>query len=227
MIQKIKSLAKENPKLKGFLLRMLIPKNDFRPRWWVRNLLNPLKHKRGKSVIIRGNTRMDVLPFNQFTIDDRSLIESFAVVNNGLGDVHIGRDTLVGLSNSLIGPLRVGNDVMFAQNVILSGLNHGYSDITTPIRQQKCTTSEIVVADNVWIGANAIVTAGVHIGKNSIVAAGSVVTKDVPPYTIAAGNPAKPIKQYNFDTGEWERITKIEAKKDLDIPQNGNQAKHK
>ncbi|MEZ4888275.1 MAG: acyltransferase [Chitinophagales bacterium] len=206
MIQKIKTLAKGNPQLKRFLLRLLIPKNDFRPRWWVRNFWNPLKHKRGKNVIIRRDTRLDVLPFNQFTIDDRSLIESFAVVNNGLGDVHIGKDTLIGLSNSLIGPLRVGNDVMFAQNVILSGLNHGYEDITTPIRQQKCTTSEIVVEDNVWIGANAIVTAGVRIGKNSIVAAGSVVTKDVPFYTIVAGNPAKPIKQYNFETETWERI---------------------
>lgn len=211
MIQKIKSLAKENPQLKRFLLWMLIPKNDFRPRWWVRNFWNPLKHKRGKNVIIRSNTRMDVLPFNQFTIDDRSLIESFAVVNNGMGDVHIGKDTLIGLSNSLIGPLRVGNDVLFAQNVILSGLNHGFQDITIPIRQQKCTTSEIVVEDNVWLGANVVVTAGVRIGKNSIVAAGSVVTKDVPPYTIAAGNPAKPIKQYNFETEEWERIFRLQS----------------
>jgi len=212
MIQKIKTLAKENPQLKAFLLRLLIPKNDFRPRWWVRAFWNPLKHKRGKNVIIRGNARLDVMPFNQFTLGDNSLIESFTVVNNGLGDVHIGKDTLIGLSNSLIGPLRVGNDVMFAQNVILSGLNHGYEDITTPIRQQKCTTSEIVIADNVWIGANAIVTAGVHVGKNSIVAAGSVVTKDVAPYTIAAGNPAKPIKQYNFETESWERVGKIAAK---------------
>lgn len=208
MIQKIKTLAKENPQLKQLLLWMLIPKNDFRPRRWVRWFWNPLKHKRGKNVIIRSSTRLDVLPFNEFNIGDCSLIESYAVVNNGMGNVQIGRDTLIGLSNSLIGPLRVGNDVLFAQNVILSGLNHGFGDITVPIREQKCTTSEIVVEDNVWLGANVVVTAGVRIGKNAIVAAGSVVTKNVPPYTIAAGNPAKPIKQYNFETETWDRIGK-------------------
>jgi len=121
--------------------------------------------------------------------------------------VHIGKNTLIGLSNSLTGPLSIGDDVMFAQNVALSGLNHGFSDITIPIRQQECTTNAIVVGNNVWIGANAVVTLGVHIGENSIVAAGSVVTKNVPPYTIVAGNPARTMKQYNFETEEWERVT--------------------
>lgn len=212
MIQKIKHWAEEHPKLKQFLLLLLLPKNDFRPRWWVRNLLNPLKHKRGKGVIVRRQTRLDVLPFNQFSIGDNTLIEAFTVVNNGMGDVHIGKNTLIGLSNSLTGPLQVGDDVMFAQNVALSGLNHGYSDINIPIRQQECKTSAVVVGNNVWIGANAVVTLGVHIGENSIVAAGSVVTKNVPAYTIVAGNPARILKQYNFETEDWERI--VHAKKE-------------
>ena len=77
---------------------------------------------------------------------------------------------------------------------------------------QPCPTSEIVVEDDCWIGANAVVTAGVHIGKHAVVAAASVVTKNVEPFTVVAGNPAKPIKRYNPQSKLWERVT--QTKKD-------------
>jgi acetyltransferase-like isoleucine patch superfamily enzyme len=57
----------------------------------------------------------------------------------------------------------------------------------------------------VWIGANVVVVAGVTIGKHAIVAAGSIVTKNVPAYSVVAGNPARIIKQYNTVTGKWDR----------------------
>ena len=145
------------------------------------------------------------MPFNAFSLGADSLIEEYATVNNGMGDVHIGARTLIGISNVLIGPLRIGNDVIVAQNVVFSGLNHGYLDVEQPIRQQTCTTAEIVVEDEVWIGANAVITAGVCIGRHSVVAGGSVVTKDVPPFTVVGGNPARPLKHYNFATSQWER----------------------
>jgi acetyltransferase-like isoleucine patch superfamily enzyme len=63
-----------------------------------------------------------------------------------------------------------------------------------------------VVEDNVWIGANSVITAGVTIGKNAIIGAGSVVTKNIPAYSVAVGNPARVIKQYNFETAAWERV---------------------
>ena len=101
---------------------------------------------------------------------------------------------------------------MFAQNIVASGLNHVYEDINVPIADQHVYTSLITIEDEVWIGANAVITAGVTIGKHSVVAAGSVVTKDVPPYSIVAGNPARLLKQYNKETGEWERIKKSQTK---------------
>ena len=62
------------------------------------------------------------------------------------------------------------------------------------IDAQGVNTSEIVIDDDVWIGANAVITAGVHIGRHSVVAAGAVVTKDVPEYSVVGGVPAKVIR---------------------------------
>ncbi len=204
----LKEKLKSNPKLKKLALWMLMPKNQARPRLWVKWFVNPLKHHKGKGSLVRRRTRMDVMPFNNFSIGRDSTIEDFSTVNNGVGDVYIGDRTRIGLGNTLIGPVKIGNDVMFAQNVVLSGLNHGYTDINVPISDQQVETKPIVIEDEVWIGANAVVTAGVTVGKHSIVAAGCVVVKNVPPYTIVGGNPAKALKHYNFDTKEWERIKK-------------------
>ncbi|MFN8153238.1 MAG: acyltransferase [Bacteroidia bacterium] len=148
---------------------------------------------------------MDVLPFNKFSIGANSTIEDFSVVNNGMGDVIIGFGSRIGISNTLIGPVFIGNNVIIAQNVVISALNHGYQEIDTPIRLQPCTTAKVTVGDDSWIGANAVITAGVTIGKHAVVAAGSIVTRDVPDYSIVAGNPAKLIKQYNPATKTWEK----------------------
>jgi acetyltransferase-like isoleucine patch superfamily enzyme len=204
IISKIKS----NPALKSAALQMLIPANEHRPRLWVRLFLNPLKHKRGKGSVIRSQTRMDVFPFNNFSLGERSVIEDFSTINNGVGDVFIGDRTIIGLGNTVIGPVNIGNDVMFAQNIVVSAMNHGYEDISIPPSKQKDIIKLITIEDEVWIGANCVITIGVTIGKHSIVGAGSVVTKDIPPYCIAVGNPARVIKKYNSETAAWEKVAK-------------------
>jgi len=190
-----------------------MPRNQARPRLWVKMFLNPLKHKKGKGSLIRRNTRMDVLPFNGFSLGINSTIEDYTVVNNGMGDVKIGNGVRVGLSNVIIGPVEIGNNIIIAQHVVMSGLNHGYEDINVPIRLQPCATSKIIIEDDCWIGANAVITAGVKIGKHSIVAAGSVITKNVPPYSIVGGNPAKLLKQYNPNSQSWEKVINKEPSK--------------
>ncbi|WP_316810255.1 acyltransferase [Pedobacter heparinus] len=201
IISKIKS----NPKLKKMALAFLIPSNEHRPRLWVRIFLNPFKHKRGKRSIIRRRTRLDVFPFNEFELGERSVIEDFSTINNGVGNVIIGNRTIVGISNVIIGPVLIGNNVMLAQNIVISGLNHGYEDITLSPSLQKVICKQITICDDVWIGANSVITAGVTIGKHCIVGAGSVVTKNIPEFSIAVGNPAKVIKQYNVVSKKWEK----------------------
>lgn len=205
----ISDFVRGNPKYKQLVLRLMMPKNQARPRLWVKWFINPFKHKKGKGSLIRRRTRMDVMPWNRFEIGRDSTIEDFATINNGVGEIIIGNRTRIGLGNTLIGPVHVGSDIMFAQNIVVSGLNHGYDDISRPISVQPTQTGLITIEDECWIAANSVITAGVTVGKHSVVAAGSVVTRDVDPYTIVAGNPAKPIKGYNADTKKWEKISRI------------------
>lgn len=197
--------VKSSPLLKKIALYLMIPKNEYRPRKWVKWFLNPFKHKKGRGAIVRRRTRMDLFPFNGFSMGKGSIVEDFATVNNAVGDVSIGNETIVGMSCVLIGPLRIGNKVMLAQNVVLSGLNHGYEDVHTAPLHQAVSRKQITVEDEVWIGANAVITAGVKLGKHCVVGAGSVVTKDVPPFSIVVGNPARVVKYYDFDTESWTK----------------------
>ncbi|WP_106530718.1 acyltransferase [Chitinophaga niastensis] len=200
-----KDKIKQSPRLKQLVLYMLMPRNQARPRTWVRWLVNPFLHKKGKGALIRRRTRMDVLPFNSFSLGRYSTIEDFATINNGMGAVTIGDNVRVGIGNVLIGPVTIGNNVIMAQHVVLSGLNHGYTDPDVPVSLQPCSIAAIQVDDDCWIGANSVITAGVHIGKHAVVAGGSVVTKDVPAYSVVAGNPARVIRQYQAATGKWEK----------------------
>ena len=138
---------KSNPKLKKLVHWLLIPAGQARPRLWVRLLVNPFMHKRGKGSVVRYNTRMDVFPFKNFSLGSKSIIEDFATINNGVGDVFIGDNTGIGLSNVIIGPVTIGNYVMLAQNIVISGLNHGYEDTALSPRQQKVITKQITIAD--------------------------------------------------------------------------------
>lgn len=201
----IVSKIKSNPALKQLALRLMIPANEHRPRLWVRWFVNPFVHKKGKHAIVRNRTRMDVFPYNEFNLGANSVIEDFATVNNGVGHVNIGHHTIVGMGNVIIGPVTIGNEVMLAQNIVISGLNHGYEDVTISPRQQKEICKQIIISDDVWIGSNVVITAGVTLGKHCIIGAGSVVTKDIPEFAVAVGNPAKVIKKYNPETKLWEK----------------------
>lgn len=202
----IAAVIKNNTTLKSFIHRLLIPKNAARPRLWVKVFLNRFYHSLGAGAKISSKTRLDVFPFNKFVLGDRSVIEDFTTINNGVGDVIIGNDTLVGIGNVIIGPVLIGNNVILAQNIVVSGLNHQYSDIDVPVKEQNVTTSPIVIEDDCWIAANAVITAGVTVGKHSVVAAGAVVTKSIPQFSVAAGNPAKVIKQYDRLLKEWVKV---------------------
>lgn len=110
------------------------------------------------------------------TIGDRVSLNSNVYINACMG-----------------GSVAIGSDVLVGPNVVMRASDHRFSRRDTPIRLQGHEPGEIVVGDDVWIGANATLVAGAHIGAGAIVAAGAVVTGDVEPYTIVGGVPAREI----------------------------------
>ncbi len=205
----LRTLIESHPGLKKLARWAIISPNQYRPRPWVKWFVNPFIHSRGKGSIIRRRTKMDLFPYNNFTLGRLSVIEDFSTVNNGVGNVIIGSETFIGAGNVIIGPVTIADHVMTAQNVVISGMNHSYEDLHTPPTKQKVTTAGVSISENVWIGANSVITAGVTVGRHSVIGAGSVVTKDIPAYCVAVGNPARLIKRYNADTASWEKLNVI------------------
>jgi acetyltransferase-like isoleucine patch superfamily enzyme len=190
----IREQFKNNPKLKKFIDWVIMNQVKTRPRWYVR-LLAPLYQHRGKHAVIYRSARMDTPPYRKFWLGDYSVIESFCCINNAVGDVIIGDHTRVGLHNTIIGPVTIGSHVNLAQGITVTALNHNFEESSKRIDEQGVTTKPVIIGNDIWIGANAVLLPGVTIGDHSIVAAGAVVTKDVPPHSLVAGVPAKIIKK--------------------------------
>ena len=187
--ENIRQRLKNSPRLKRLVDFFVMNQTETRPRWYIR-LLAPLYQKRGRGSVIHNSVRMDTPPYRRFSIGQKSVIESFSCINNAVGDVIIGDHTRIGIHNTIIGPVTIGNHVNLAQGIVVTALNHNFSDKEQFIDEQGISTENIVIEDDVWIGANAIVLSGVRIGRHSVVAAGSVVTRDVPSGVLVAGAPA-------------------------------------
>lgn len=211
----IKNKILSNKSYKQKVYRLIMPKHDYRPRLWFRMLGVPFICKKAKGSIIRKSVRLDLLPNHQFIIAEKSIIEDHSLINNAVGDVIIGSNTIIGFSNVIIGPAQIGNNVLFAQHIVLSGLNHNYKDVAIAPVHQGIETDKITIEDNVWVGANCTITAGITIGRHSVIGAGSVVTKDIPSYSVAVGNPAKVIKYYDDSEKQW--VKKNDETKTLNL----------
>ena len=190
----VRANLKDSPKLKKLIDWVIMNQVQTRPRWFIR-LLAPLYQHRGKHSVIHRSARMDTPPYRKFSLGDYSVVESFACINNVVGDVLIGDHTRIGLHNTIIGPVKIGNHVNLAQGITVTALNHNFDDTNKRIDEQGVSTKAVTIEDDVWIGANAVILPGVTIGNHCVVAAGAVVTKDVPPHSLVAGVPAKVIKQ--------------------------------
>ena len=149
---------------------------------------------------------INVTPIKRFHVGNHGIIEEHSVVNNGVGDILVRDNSLIGLRNTIIEPITIGNNAIIAQNVAFSGLNRNYENINCSIQKQGVSTAPTKIKDEYWIGTKAVITTGVTVGKHSIIAAESVVAKDIPHYCIAAGNPASIIKKQNGNTKRWEKI---------------------
>ena len=132
---------------------------------------------------------------NTWILGRGSLHRAELVIGN---DVHINYKTLIDVARKV----EIGDRVLVAGEVKIFDNNVHSTDYRHRNRLREDDIRPVVVEEDVWIGINAIIMKGVTIGRGSVVAAGTVVTKDVPPFTIVAGNPAKVVKKLEQHTGE-------------------------
>lgn len=124
----------------------------------------------GKNVVIESNA---YIPFHKVEIGD----------NSGIG------------FNAWLGAVKIGKDVMMGPDVVILSRNHIFYNCKVPMKLQGAAEEKpVIIGNDVWIGTRAIILPGAHVGNGAIIAAGSVVTRDVPDYSIVGGNPAKVIK---------------------------------
>ena len=140
-------------------------------------------------------------------------LESFS--KNGRKSLFFGDDVQINdyVHINALESVRIGNNVLIASKVFVTDLLHGSykgdendSEPDSIAKERPLSSSPVCIQDNVWIGELVSVLPGVTIGRNSIIGANSVVTKSIPENCIAAGNPAKVIKQFNLKTKRWERV---------------------
>ena len=116
-------------------------------------------------------------------------------------EVRIGDNSGIGINCEIYGPVSICEDVMMGPDVIIYTRGHRYDRIDVPIRLQGNTdVKPVTIERDVWIGRRAMIMPGVTIGHGSVIAAGAVVTKNVPPYSVVGGIPARVLKmRYNVE----------------------------
>lgn len=183
-----------------------------------------LKKQIGKDSYI--DSSVNVLGWSHVSIGKKTLIGEQSWLNvNGrekgfhhikIGDFcYIGRRNLLSSSKELI----ICDFVMTNNECKFLGSNHVFADPMLPYISTGTTNDDIQkIGVNCWIGAGSIVLGAVEIGYGSIIGAGSVVTKDIPPFSIAVGNPCKVIKRYDFDIKEWVSMDNFDITKEALMP---------
>jgi acetyltransferase-like isoleucine patch superfamily enzyme len=151
----------------------------------------------GDYVEINALSREGVTIGNNVSIQKNTIIECTGVIRDlGIG-LTIGNN--VGIAQNCFiqvrGRVSIGNDTIFGPGVYLFSENHKFDDPELPVVVQGETRKGVKVEEGVWVGSRSVILDGVTIGRNSIIAAGSVVNRDVPPFSIVGGIPAKVIKE--------------------------------
>ena len=123
--------------------------------------------------------------------------------------ITVSEGTQIGPYNAFaaIDRITVGRYVLFAPYVHVSDHSHGYQDVSKPVMHQPVfSNGRVVIEDGCWLGFGSHILSGVTIGKNSVIGANSLVTENIPPFSVAVGSPAKVIKRFNFERKRWDEV---------------------
>lgn len=131
------------------------------------------------------------------------------------GIIEIGEATEISMYSRVasMGYVKIGKHVLTGPHVFIADYNHEYHDPTKPVMYQGNSfvpkengEPNLIIDDGTWIGTNVVIVGNVRVGKQCVIGANSVVTKDIPDYSVAAGIPCRVIKQYDFEKKEWVRV---------------------
>lgn len=140
-----------------------------------------------RHTVIRANSE------NSLLIGDGSSVLEYCLLTSNEGSITIGKRSWLGAGTYVYGNghVTIGDDVLIAAKCVINTVSHNFDDLFTPINLQGINVAPVIIENNVWIGLGVSILQGVRIGEGTIVGAGSLVTKDLPPYTIAFGTPAR------------------------------------
>ena len=125
------------------------------------------------------------------------------------GGIVVGARSDIGERNRIDGDVVIGEAVLFGPDNYISSEDHRFEDICVPVMDQGCHSprknghSELSIGDGSWVGCHCAIVGDVHIGRHCVVGANSVVTRDVPDYCVVAGVPARIVKRFDPEAGEW------------------------
>lgn len=149
---------------------------------------------------LHGNV-LQMLREGRLEIGPHAVFEPGVWITSDTGRIVIGAGALLNLNVMVAAVERteIGDHCMLANGCLITDANHRFDDPQRPVPWQGFTTKgPTILEDNVWLGANVVVTSGVRIGRRSVIGANSVVTADVPPFSVAAGAPAKVLRQITY-----------------------------
>lgn len=165
----------------------------------------------GDRVFIGDNACLDAAFFkSEIRLGNDVHIEEGCYIKAGIGNVVIHEGVRIHRFSLLAGygGVEIGKNSLLANNVELLSSDHIFDDPTIPIRFQGTRMGRIVIGEDVWLGAYVIVLPGVKISNGSVVGAGSVVTKSIPGYSVAVGNPARVLKKRRPHQSKYPRNQK-------------------
>ena len=148
---------------------------------------------------VHGNV-LDALREGRLEIGEHTLFEPGVwITMPGAARVRIGSGTFLNLNVMVAAQelVEIGDNCMFANGCFVTDSDHRFDDLSKPVTWQGFTSKGPTrIGDNVWCGAHVVITSGVTIGERCVIGANSVVTQDLPPYSIAAGAPAKVLRRF-------------------------------
>ena len=176
-------LIQHFPGATGVVLRKILIVNFFKKKGFKISLDNGVEITGFKNIIIGNN--VNFVRYSSINANDGKI----EIGNN----VNINYNTNINASNN--GEIKIGNNVSIGQNSVIRASDHKYEEKNVPIIDQGHSPGKIIIGDDIWIGANCVITKNVSIGSHSIINAGSIVTRDVEENSIVGGNPTKLINK--------------------------------